>query len=96
MRAFYKGFYRAFRRAAYVKVPLDAGDFSLIDRRVIDALRSMPEKQRFVRGLRAWVGFKQIGVPYVVRAHVRRHDEQLPQEPRLGAARDRVVLLRAA
>ena len=65
MRAFYKGFYRVFRRAAYVNVPLDAGDFSLIDRRVVDALRSMPEKQRFVRGLRAWVGFKQVGVPYV-------------------------------
>ncbi len=65
MRIFYKGFYRVFQRAAYVKVPLDAGDFSLIDRRVVDALRSMPEKQRFVRGLRAWVGFKQAGVPYV-------------------------------
>ncbi|MDX6706431.1 MAG: polyisoprenyl-phosphate glycosyltransferase [Solirubrobacteraceae bacterium] len=65
MRVFSKGFYRMFRRAAYVNVPLDAGDFSLIDRRVMDALKSMPEKQRFVRGLRAWVGFKQIGVPYV-------------------------------
>ncbi len=64
MRAFYKGFYRMFRRAAYVNVPLDAGDFSLIDRRVVDALRSLPEKQRFLRGLRAWVGFKQVGVPY--------------------------------
>jgi glycosyltransferase involved in cell wall biosynthesis len=65
MRAFYKGFYRLFRRAAYVNVPLDAGDFSLIDRRVVDALNALPEKQRFVRGLRAWVGFKQAGVPYV-------------------------------
>jgi dolichol-phosphate mannosyltransferase len=65
MRVFYKGFYRLFRRAAYVNVPLDAGDFSLIDRRVVDALNAMPEKQRFLRGLRAWVGFKQIGVPYV-------------------------------
>ncbi len=65
MRLFYKAFYRAFRRAAYVNVPLDAGDFSLIDRRVVDALKAMPEKQRFMRGLRAWVGFKQTGVPYV-------------------------------
>ena len=65
MRVFYKGFYRLFRRAAYVNVPLDAGDFSLLDRRVVDALNAMPEKQRFVRGLRAWVGFKQTGVPYV-------------------------------
>jgi dolichol-phosphate mannosyltransferase len=65
MRFAYKGFYRVFQRAAYVTVPLDAGDFSLIDRRVIDALNAMPEKHRFLRGLRAWVGFKQIGVPYV-------------------------------
>jgi glycosyltransferase involved in cell wall biosynthesis len=65
MRLLYRSFYRVFRRAAYVSVPLDAGDFSLIDRRVVDALNAMPEKQRFVRGLRAWVGFRQVGVPYV-------------------------------
>jgi dolichol-phosphate mannosyltransferase len=65
MRLLYKGFYRVFQRAAYVKVPLNAGDFSLIDRRVVDALKAMPEKHRFVRGLRAWVGFKQVGVPYI-------------------------------
>lgn len=65
MRLAYKAFYRLFQRAAYVKVPLNAGDFSLIDRRVVDALKGMPEKHRFVRGLRAWVGFKQAGVPYV-------------------------------
>ncbi|MBA3747048.1 MAG: glycosyltransferase family 2 protein [Solirubrobacterales bacterium] len=65
MRMMYKGFYRVLQRAAYVRVPLDAGDFSLIDRRVIDVLHAMPEKQRFIRGLRAWVGFKQVGVPYV-------------------------------
>ena len=46
-------------------MPLDAGDFSLIDRRVVDALNALPENNRFIRGLRAWVGFKQTGVPYV-------------------------------
>lgn len=61
----YKGFYRVFRAAAYVPIPLDAGDFSLIDRRVVGALNSLPENNRFLRGLRAWVGFRQIGVPYV-------------------------------
>jgi dolichol-phosphate mannosyltransferase len=61
----YRGFYRVFKRLAYVNVPLDAGDFSLIDRRVVDAINAMPEKHRFVRGLRAWVGYKQLGVPYV-------------------------------
>jgi glycosyltransferase involved in cell wall biosynthesis len=65
MRFAYKGFYRVFKSLAYVDVPLDAGDFSLIDRRVIDAMNSLPEKHRFLRGLRAWVGYKQLGVPYV-------------------------------
>ncbi|MBK5229546.1 MAG: glycosyltransferase family 2 protein [Thermoleophilia bacterium] len=65
MRAAYKGFYRLFKRLSYVDIPLDAGDFGLIDRRVVDALNELPEKHRFVRGLRAWVGFRQTGVPYV-------------------------------
>lgn len=61
----YKAFYRVFRSAAYVPIPLDAGDFSLLDRRVVDALNRLPENNRFLRGLRAWVGFRQTGVPYV-------------------------------
>lgn len=61
----YKLFYRAFRAASYVPMPLDAGDFSLMDRRVVDALNSLPETNRFLRGLRAWVGFRQTSVPYV-------------------------------
>lgn len=65
MQVAYKAFYRVFRAASYVPIPLDAGDFSLIDRRVVDVLKGMPETNRFLRGMRAWVGFKQIGVPYV-------------------------------
>ncbi|HVZ35094.1 MAG TPA: glycosyltransferase family 2 protein, partial [Polyangiaceae bacterium] len=61
----YKAFYRLFQSVAYVRVPLDAGDFSLIDRSVMDVLTALPERDRFVRGLRAWAGFKQTGVPYV-------------------------------
>lgn len=61
----YKTFYRLFRAASYVPVPLDAGDFSLLDRRVVDTLNALPENNRFLRGLRAWVGFRQTGVPYV-------------------------------
>jgi len=61
----YKAFYRIFRAASYVSVPLDAGDFSLMDRRVVDALNALPENNRFLRGLRAWVGYRQTGVPYV-------------------------------
>jgi polyisoprenyl-phosphate glycosyltransferase len=65
MRFFYKAFYRLFSAASYIRVPVDAGDFSLLDRKVVLALNSLPENNRFLRGLRAWVGFKQIGVPYV-------------------------------
>jgi dolichol-phosphate mannosyltransferase len=65
LRIAYKAFYRIFRSMSYVPLPLDAGDFSLLDRRVVDALNSLPENNRFIRGLRAWVGFKQTGVPYV-------------------------------
>jgi polyisoprenyl-phosphate glycosyltransferase len=65
MRLAYKGFYRLFHVVSYVNIPLDAGDFSLIDRRVVDVLNSLPENNRFMRGLRAWVGFKQTGIPYV-------------------------------
>ncbi len=64
MQILYKFYYRIFHKLSYVKIPLDAGDFSLIDRKVIDALKQFPERDRFLRGLRAWVGFKQIGVPY--------------------------------
>lgn len=65
MQLSYKVFYRIFQKLSYIKVPLDAGDFSLIDKRVVNALCKMPERDRFLRGLRAWVGFKQTGVPYV-------------------------------
>jgi dolichol-phosphate mannosyltransferase len=61
----YKGFYRLFRAASYVPMPLDAGDFSLLDRRVVDAINDLPENNRFIRGLRAWVGYEQTGVPYL-------------------------------
>jgi dolichol-phosphate mannosyltransferase len=62
---FYKGFYRLFRSVSYVPMPLDAGDFSLMDRKVVDELIKLPETDQFLRGLRAWVGFKQTGVDYV-------------------------------
>lgn len=65
LRAAYKLFYRLFRSASYISIPLDAGDFSLMDRRVVDAVNQLPEKNRFLRGLRAWVGFRQAGVPYL-------------------------------
>lgn len=65
MQLLYKLFYRFFKKLSYLNMPLDAGDFSLIDRKVVEELKKFPERDRFIRGLRAWVGFKQIGVPYV-------------------------------
>ncbi|MDO8573474.1 MAG: glycosyltransferase family 2 protein [Candidatus Daviesbacteria bacterium] len=64
MQLAYKLFYRIFNKMSYVRMPLDAGDFSLIDRKVVEALKLFPERDRFLRGLRAWVGFKQVGIPY--------------------------------
>lgn len=65
MQIFYKIFYRVFRKLSDVKMPVDAGDFSLIDRKAVRHLLNFREKDIFLRGLRAWIGFKQIGVPYV-------------------------------
>ena len=61
----YKLFYRVFHKMSYIRMPLDAGDFSLIDRKVVDVLKLFPERDRFLRGLRAWVGFRQTGISYV-------------------------------
>ncbi len=62
---FYKQFYRLFRKTAYINIPVDAGDFSMIDRKVVRELVNLPETEQFLRGLRAWVGFRQTGVDYV-------------------------------
>ena len=59
-----KLFYRLMQRISDVNIPLDAGDFRLMDRRVVLAMRQLREKHRFMRGLSSWVGFKQIGVEY--------------------------------
>jgi polyisoprenyl-phosphate glycosyltransferase len=60
----YALFYRLQRKIVSIDTPLDAGDFSLIDRRVLTIINHLPEKNRFFRGLRAWVGFEQIGIEY--------------------------------
>jgi polyisoprenyl-phosphate glycosyltransferase len=57
-------FYRLLRTISDLDIPLDAGDFCLMDRKVVAALRSMPERDRFLRGLRTFVGFRQTGVAY--------------------------------
>lgn len=64
MRSAYAAFYRLLQRVAQVEIPLDAGDFCIMDRRVVDLLNGMPERNRFVRGIRSWVGLDQVGLVY--------------------------------
>ena len=63
-RATAAAFYRIFSGMSEVDVPLDVGDFRLVDRRALDAFRSMRESNRYVRGMFSWIGFRQVGVPY--------------------------------
>ncbi len=67
--AFYKKFayslfYRILKKMSNIDIPRDSGDFSLVSRRVVDIINAMPEESRFIRGMRSWIGFKQIGVEY--------------------------------
>ncbi len=64
LRIAFTAFYRVFDTFSYVKIPRDAGDFSLIDRRVVNAILQFPERDLFIRGIRAFVGFQQVGVDY--------------------------------
>ena len=57
-------FYRLIRWLSDTEIPLDTGDFRLLDRKVVDAIVAMPERDRFIRGMVSWTGFRQIGVPY--------------------------------
>jgi polyisoprenyl-phosphate glycosyltransferase len=60
----YAAFYRLLRHVSNIDIPLDAGDFCVMDRRVVDLLKNMPERSRFVRGIRSWVGLNQVGLPF--------------------------------
>ncbi len=63
-RLAYWSFYRLLAAVSDLKIPLDSGDFCLMDRSAVDLLNALPERGRFVRGLRTWVGLKQVGVAY--------------------------------
>jgi len=80
LRLCYKAFYRMLAYTSTVTIPLDSGDFCLMDRRVVEVINAMPERCRFLRGMRSWVGFKQIGVPY-------DRDERAAGEPKYTLAR---------
>lgn len=62
-RTLFASFHRMMARLSEIRIPVDAGLFSLMDRRVVDVLLSMPERNRYIPGLRAWVGFRQVGIP---------------------------------
>lgn len=68
-------FYRLLNRFERVRIPEDAGDFRLMDRRAVDALLALPERNRFMKGLYAWIGFEAVALPYVPppRAHGQTH-----------------------
>lgn len=63
-RLFAKAFYWSFENLAEVPLPREAGDFRLMDRKVVDVINRMPERSRFMKGIFAWVGFRQTGIPY--------------------------------
>jgi polyisoprenyl-phosphate glycosyltransferase len=73
----YRGFYKLLHSLSETNIPCDSGDFCLMDRKVIDVLNSMPEQDRFVRGMRAWAGFRQIGLEY-------ERDRRVSGEPKYG------------
>lgn len=63
-RAAYALFYRVLSRISHIEIPLDSGDFCVMDRKIVKILNKMPERNRFVRGIRSWIGFKQTGLSY--------------------------------
>ena len=63
LRACYFLFYRTLTKMSALRLPIDAGDFAVLSRRVVDRLKDTPEHHRYLRGLRAWVGYKQTGIP---------------------------------
>jgi dolichol-phosphate mannosyltransferase len=63
-RIAYSSFYRLFNKISHTEIPLDTGDFCIMDRKVVRQLNLMPERHRFVRGIRSWIGFKQTGLEY--------------------------------
>ncbi|OGD08930.1 glycosyl transferase [Candidatus Amesbacteria bacterium RIFOXYB1_FULL_44_23] len=64
LKAAYAGFYKLLSVAANINIPLDSGDFCVMDQKALHCMRQLPERNRFVRGLRSWIGLKQIGLEY--------------------------------
>jgi len=78
LRLCYYAFYRILAALSRVQLPLDSGDFGLMSRRVVEEIRRMPEHHRYIRGLRSWVGFRQIGIPIERSARNAGHTKYTP------------------
>ena len=85
-----KAFYRLIHRITDINIPVDTGDFRLMDRRVADALRQMREHHRFIRGMTSWVGYRQTGVPYTREPRVWG-ETKYPMRKMLAFALDAVT-----
>ena len=96
-RATAKVFYRLLSKLAEIEIPLDTGDFRLMSRRALDALLSLPEQARFIRGMVAWVGFRQVPIAYDrAERHAGQTKYPLAQDAALRARRGHRLLDRAA
>jgi dolichol-phosphate mannosyltransferase len=100
LRFAYFTFYRVIDSLSSVKLPLDAGDFGLMSRRVVEQMRRMPERHRFLRGMRTWIGFRQIAIP-VERAERQAGESKYSMAKLFGLAFDgifafSIVPIRAA
>ena len=85
-----KAFYRLINVLSEIEIPLDAGDFRLLDRKAVEAIKSMPERHRFLRGMCSWVGFRQCGIKYA-RAPRFAGSTKYPVRKMLNLALDGVV-----
>jgi dolichol-phosphate mannosyltransferase len=85
-----KAFYRVINRISEIEIPLDVGDFRLLDRKVVEVLLAMPERDRFLRGMVSWIGFRQVGVLYD-RAPRRAGQSKYPLVKMLRFAVDSVI-----
>lgn len=95
LRACYFLFYRLATRLSQTPLPVDAGDFAVLTRRVVDRLKEVPEHQRYLRGLRAWVGFRQTGIP-IERAERRKGRSKYDSFRLIGLALDGLLAFSVA
>jgi dolichol-phosphate mannosyltransferase len=85
-----KVFYRLINRLSETKMPLDAGDFRLLDRKVVDVINAMPERARFLRGMVSWAGFRQVPLHYA-RAARQAGDSKYPLRKMVHFAMDGII-----